>query len=153
MASRRKQIHRTLPAPARPTAAARPAGSKTAHLAELYHDLQVHQEEVRIQNQQLIESQRLLEDSRNRYVDLYDFAPIAIVTLCDAGVIREANLTAASLIGSSRATLLETPFVTLVAPGHRRTFLEHLRRCRHTGGPVTSEMDLLTRDGRIVPIR
>jgi PAS domain S-box-containing protein len=151
MSTRRKPIRRRLPPPAG-TTAARPASSKTQHLAELYHDLQVHQEEVRIQNQQLIESQRLLEDSRNRYVDLYDFAPIAIITLCEAGVIREANLTASSLIGSSRASLLETPFITLVAPSHRRMFLDHLRRCRHSRGPVTTDLDLRTRDGRIVPI-
>src|SRR5690348_6153133 len=98
----------------------------TKKLAALYHDLQVHQEEMRIQNQQLVESQLLLEDSRNRYVDLYDFAPIAIITLCDAGVIREANLTAASLLGVARAAILETPFMTLVAPSYRRVFLEHL---------------------------
>jgi PAS domain S-box-containing protein len=117
-------------------------------LSHLLHELRVHQEEVNIQNQQLIESQKLLENSRDRYVDLFDFAPVAIVTFCDNGVIREINLAAANLLGATRAVLLETPFIPFVLPFHRRTFLDHLRKCRGTRhGVVKTELVLKNRRG------
>ena len=134
------------------TARVRPLTTEARELVELQHDFQVHREESRIQNEQLIESQKVLEISRDRYVDLYDFAPIAIVTLCEAGVIREANLTAASLLGVARAALLETPFITLVAPEYRRVFREHLRRCRESGQAVSTDLEVRMRDGRCIPI-
>ena len=55
----------------------------------------------RVQQRQLIEAQRALEESRDRYADLYDFAPVALVTLDRSGVIQEANLAAAALLPSS----------------------------------------------------
>src|SRR5258708_911335 len=90
-------------------------GSK---LQQTVHELEVHQEEIRIQNLQLIESQRLLEESRDRYADLYDFAPVAYVALDVNGVIREINLTGASLMGVARGRLIDTPFMMFVQPEH-----------------------------------
>jgi hypothetical protein len=62
-------------------------------LGELLHDLQVSQEELTAQNAQLIETQHALEASRDRYVDLYDFAPIGFMTINISGMVREINLT------------------------------------------------------------
>ena len=55
-------------------------------LGELLHDLQVSQEELTAQNAQLIETQHALEASRDRYVDLYDFAPIGFMTINVSGM-------------------------------------------------------------------
>src|SRR5687767_13122747 len=65
----------------------------------LLHDLQVHQVELEMQNRELREAQGALEESRNRYADLYDFAPVAYCTLSDSGIIEELNLTGATLFG------------------------------------------------------
>lgn len=121
-------------------------------MARLSHDLQVHQEELEIQNRQLIESQRLLEDSRDRYASLYDFAPVPYVTLCGHGVVREINLTGANLLGQPRERLIDRPFVLMVAPAYRRGFLDHLSRCRNGKGPVNSELVLLGADKKMIPV-
>src|SRR5437588_7478951 len=123
-------------APRPPRRAIRP--DSEFELKRVIHELEVYQEEIRIQNQQLIESQRLLEDSRDRYANLYDFAPVAYVTLCAHGVIREINLTGANLFRVPRDRLVERPLVLFVEPQYRRSFLGHLTRCRNGLGPLAT---------------
>ena len=64
----------------RPSAATALIQSK-AEFQRVVHELQVHQEELEAQNEELRETQQLLEASRDRYADLYDFAPIGYTTL------------------------------------------------------------------------
>ena len=73
-----------------------------AELTALLHELQVHQEELSAQNSQLIETQHALEETRDRFVDLYDFAPIGYMTITTSGMIREMNLTGAALLRQER---------------------------------------------------
>jgi PAS domain S-box-containing protein len=131
-----------------------PAGraGSNVELKRVIHELEVYQEEIRIQNQQLIESQRLLEESRDRYANLYDFAPVAYVTLCPNGVIREINRGGADLLGIARSRALESPLVLFIEPASRAGFLQHMQRCRKGGAPVTSELTLRTRDNRRVDV-
>src|SRR4051812_29792874 len=74
--------------------------------ARLLHDLEVHQIELEMQNQELRAAHGLLEESRARLADLYDFAPVVYVTLDAEGRIVEANLTAASYFGLERANIV-----------------------------------------------
>jgi PAS domain S-box-containing protein len=120
--------------------------------ARLSHELEVQQDELEIQNRQLVESQRLLEESRDRYASLYDFAPVAYVTLDTSGLIRDLNMTAANLLGESRARLMERPFVLFIVPEYRRSYLGHLNRCRSTSQPLTTELMLRRRDGSHLPV-
>jgi PAS domain S-box-containing protein len=99
-------------------------------LTELLHELQVHQEELRAQNTQLIETQHALEESRDRYVDLYDFAPTGFMTVSVSGIIREINLTGAALLGRERSKIVGLPFSAFVAPPDKPRLSEHLRQCR-----------------------
>jgi len=115
----------------------------------LLQDLHVHQEEVRAQNDQLIEMKRSLERSRDRYVDLYDFAPIAYLTLDADGMVLDINLTGTALLKVERSRAVGTPFFCYVDEADGPIFMQHMQRCREGDGPrgVISEMRLIASDG------
>jgi PAS domain-containing protein len=75
----------------------------------LIHELQVHQSELEMQNEELRKAQEQLGESLAKYSDLYDFAPVGYVTSNKDGLILEANLTFAGQLGIERGRLLNTP--------------------------------------------
>ena len=108
MVARPESVPRRLTAARRTTAARRLTDRRTldAHSADvILHELQVHQIELEMQNEQLRASQQELEQARERYVDFYDFAPVGYLTLNDRGMISEINLTGAAMIGVERHAL------------------------------------------------
>jgi PAS domain S-box-containing protein len=80
----------------------------------LVHALRVHQIDLETQNEELRREKLKLEDSLVRYVDLYDLAPVGYFTLSAKGLIREANSTAATLLGVARGALAEKPFASFI---------------------------------------
>jgi PAS domain S-box-containing protein len=82
--------------------------------ADLLHELQVHQVELEMQNEELRRAQLALEAARASYVDLYDFAPIGYLTIDEAGTITRTNLTGASLLGVERVNLVGRSFAGFV---------------------------------------
>jgi len=89
-----------------PTASNHPTEEQNARLL---HELQVHQIELEMQNEELRKSQAQLEETAARYTDLYDFAPVAYITLGRAGTITQTNPPGASLLGLERTRLLGKP--------------------------------------------
>lgn len=81
---------------------------------ELIYELNVHSVELEMQNEELRRSHIDLEESRNRYIELYEFAPVGYLTLTSEGLIVEINLTAAALLGMDRSNLLKHRFAALV---------------------------------------
>ena len=76
----------------------------------LVHDLEVHQIELELQNDELRRAQAALEEARDRFADLYDFAPLALLTLSQDDEVLEANLAAARLLGLERKDLVHQKF-------------------------------------------
>jgi PAS domain-containing protein len=68
--------------------------------------LEVHQIELEMQNEELQEAREAMEALLEKYTDLYDFAPVGYLTLDREGIIREANLAGASLLGIARSALI-----------------------------------------------
>ena len=79
------------------------------------HELQVHQIELEMQNEQLRTTQLALDSERSRYFDLYDLAPVGYCTANPAGLILQANLKAATMLGMLRAGLVRQPLSRFVA--------------------------------------
>jgi PAS domain-containing protein len=71
----------------------------------LLHELQVHQVEVDLQDEELRRSRAELETSLNRQVQLYDYAPVGCLALDFNAVLRELNQTAAAMLGLERDLL------------------------------------------------
>jgi PAS domain S-box-containing protein len=110
--------------------------------AVLRHDLEVHQEELRAQNEKLVATLQELEEARDRYIELYDSAPSGYCTLDPAGLIVEINLTAAALLGRPRSSLVGMPLTPAIVPDDRPRFLRYLRSCGHSNEGVIGGEDL-----------
>jgi len=78
-------------------------------LQRTFHELRVHQIELETQNEELRRVQAQIEHAHARYFDLYELAPIGYCTLAEPELIREANLTAARLLGLTRSALTGQP--------------------------------------------
>jgi PAS domain S-box-containing protein len=90
-----------------------------------------------------------LEAATQRFVDLYDFAPIAYVSFDRAGRIEEANLAVTELLGESRDLLIGRPFALYVAD--LDLFMRHLLNCRTSQQRTKTELQLKSRKGERIP--
>ena len=91
-------------------------------IRSLVHELEVRQIELEMQNEELVQAQEDLEKSYNRYIDLYDFAPVGYLTLDEKGIILEANLSAAKLLGIEREKLIRNRLANFVVPEDQDAF-------------------------------
>jgi PAS domain S-box-containing protein len=121
--------------------------------SELTHELQVHQVELELQNEELRRAQSAVEVARDLYLDLYDFAPVGYLTLDLAGRIVNANLTGAVMLGVDRAALLSRTFARFMSPKDGVQWAEHLRSVWAHGAAESCEL-LLQPEGRVpVPVQ
>jgi signal transduction histidine kinase len=125
----------------------------------LLHEVHVYQEELAVQNEALTRAQTALEATRDRLMELYDFAPIGYLTLDPNGLVLGINLTGAAFIGKPRHAIEGMPLLGLIAADHRLTFLDFLRRCRQMvqqqqperdprKPDITTELAMRCADGR-----
>lgn len=116
-------------------------------MRRLIHELQIHQVELEMQNEELRSTQARLEESRMRYADLYDFAPVGYFTFDEGGRIIEVNLTGAKQLGIERSNLIKTPFVAIVIESDRSGYLAHLKKVFDTREGDACEVRLKVKEG------
>ena len=79
-----------------------------ADTKKLLHELQVHQVELEMQNEELRQAQEIAENALKKYTMLYDLAPLGYLTIEKAGIILELNFTAAEMLGERRFSLVKS---------------------------------------------
>ena len=113
---------------------------------KLVEDLQIHQVELEMQNEELRRAQLELEAARDTYADLYDFAPIGYLTFDETARIQDVNLTGAGLLGSPKSKLLNMQFPAFISPESQDDFYFHMKRLWQTESQQTCELKLQKKD-------
>lgn len=113
----------------------------------LVHELRTHQVELEMQNEELRRAQQELIASRDRYSELYDFAPVGYFTVGSGGLIEEANLTAADMSAVGRQDLIGQPFSRFVAREDQDTYYLLCRRVLETRERIPCELRMARSDG------
>jgi len=113
----------------------------------LHHELEVNEIELAMQNEELRRTQVQLAEARDRYLDLYDFAPVGYLTLDGRGVIIEANLSAAAMLNIGREFLVSSPFSRFVEPEQAAQWKRHADLAMRAGGSHRIDVTLLPKDG------
>jgi PAS domain S-box-containing protein len=116
-------------------------------IGQTLHQLHVHQIELEMQNEELRRTQLELDAARARYFDLYDLAPVGYWTVSDKGLILEANLTAATLLGVARGALVQQPITRLIFKEDQDIYYRHRKQIFETGAPQACELRLVKNDG------
>ena len=109
----------------------------------LLHELQVHQVELEMQNEELRRARVDVETALEKYTDLYDFAPASYFTLDRSGIIRAVNLTGATLLGVERSRLLGQRFGQFIATDARSAFTVFLQNVFESRAKDACEVALL----------
>ncbi len=113
----------------------------------LLHELRVHQVELEIQNEELRGAQRALDKEREKYLDLFDSAPVGYLTLNKKYFILQANMTVSSMLGVNRSKLINQPLAGFILEEDRRTYYEFIRRYSAAGNRSSCELRMKkTRD-------
>lgn len=128
-------------------------GTSETVFMRMLHELNLYQVELELQNRELREAQLELEETRGRYVDIYDFAPLAYFTFDAHGSILELNLAGAALLGKDRLSLLGTSFVNFIARHERNEFLSYVRSCLSGEGKANVEFELELQDGKAIKVQ
>ncbi len=128
-------------------------GEKVSHISlkndirDLSHELSVYHIELEMQNDELRRSREQLEESRLRYFDLYENAPVGYLTLDEKGLVLDLNLTATHLLGLERTFLLKKPLSPLIAPESQDVFYLHRRQVLRSPDTYTCELMLRRKKG------
>ncbi len=109
---------------------------------QLVHELQVHQIELEMQNEEFLRAQVELEAARDRYRDLYDFTQTGYLTMDTHGTIVEANLQSGALLGVNRGKLIGQPLARFVTSDDQDIFHRHSQEVVKTGTRQSCEVYL-----------
>jgi PAS domain S-box-containing protein len=122
--------------------------SPVEDVEKLIQELRVHQVELEMQNEELRNAQAELAESRDRYFELYDLAPVGYFTLDEKGLMLEVNLACADLLGSDRADLIKQRFSRFVSPGFQDEFYAHWKQALKAENKQVCEVELKRKNGQ-----
>jgi signal transduction histidine kinase/ActR/RegA family two-component response regulator len=114
------------------------------------HELEVHQIELEMQNEELRDARGAVEALLEKYTDLFDFAPVAYLALDQRGLICEANLAGASLLGIARSALVNGSFGHFVSDGNLPEFGAFLQKVFASKVRQSCELTLKMESGRLL---
>jgi PAS domain S-box-containing protein len=123
------------------------ANLSAADLEQLLHELRIYQVELDLQNEELRGNQGEHQIARDKYTELYDFAPVGYLTLDRQGTILEANLTAATQLGVVRSALVGTPLSRFVARDDQDVLYLHRRHVMEQEPPHLCDLHMQRADG------
>ena len=141
-AARRQRAEAAVQKKAATAPAERPAAQNEESARRMLHELQVHQMELEMQNEDLRQAEEELKISRARYFELYNLAPVAYCTVSETGLIREANLALATRLGVNRGALMTQPLVRYIHKEDGHIFRLLNQQLLVTGQPQTCELRL-----------
>jgi len=117
------------------------------------HELQVHQIELEMLNEELQAAQAEAEAAATKYTDLYNFAPAGYLTIDREGIIHDANLASAALLGIDRSQLITRHFNVYLSITDRPVFAAFLARVFECGSKEFCEVTLLKNGESTVEVR
>lgn len=123
------------------------SGLSLEDIQTVIHELQIHQIELELQNEELRKTQVALEEAQNRYMDLYDFAPVGYFTLSQVGRIEAVNLAGAALVEIERGHLMKRSFSQLVYSEDQDTYYLYLKKLFKTRSSLSQDLRLVKSDG------
>ena len=115
-------------------------------IRQTLHELRVYQIELEMQNEELRQAHAVLDALHTRYFDLYDLAPVGYCTVSEKGLILEANLTAATMLGVTRNGLVKQPISLFILNKDQDIYYRHRKLLFATGKPQMCEVRMLRRD-------
>ena len=115
----------------------------------ILQELQIHQIELKMQNDELRLAQVEIEASRTRYFDLYELAPVGYITLSEKGLILEANLTAATMLGVTRSVLVKQAISRFIIKEDHDIYYRRSKQLLEADEPQAFELRMMKKDGTI----
>ena len=126
--------------------------SQNAELLRTQIELETQQLELQMQNEELQQTREELETSRNKYTELYEFAPVGYFSFDKSGVIREVNLTGARMLGVERRSLINKSLRCFMADfdDSSQIFTRHLEAVLQSQSVQRCEIRLVGKDGATI---
>ncbi len=125
----------------------RAESEEMVYVHKLLDELRAFQIELELQNQELQETQQQLLEERQKYADLYHFAPVAYLTLDEQSHIQEINLTGVELLGIGRRELGNYAFVEHLTPESREVFVGMCAQASESKTAQSNELMVQTAQG------
>ena len=114
----------------------------------LIHELDTYQVELELQNEDLRHTLEELDQSRQRFADLYEFAPVGYFTFDSKGHILAVNLTGSRQLGVEKEALLKKPFTSFMSQDDSDLFYLHLKKVFAAKSKQTCALTLFQENGK-----